>query len=201
VSICPALRRFFSLPSFSLRLHIVVDQGGALAQAVINDATITVADADRGTVYMATTNDGGIFNFVRAQIGTYQVKAEAPGFHSPVPSGLTLVLNQTARRPHLRLFIPTASMSTNKLIRSPQIRFEQRDGKEHNLPWLTTQPKIWGGALVWFKSCRVDMDHRTSPRDAETPSTRWQSLTLAAYVGEEATIRFDSRDLRNSGLA
>ena len=71
----------------------VVDEGGA----AINSATITVTDTDRGLIYTAKTNDSGTYNFVRVPIGNYQVKAEAPGFQSAVQSGLTLVLNQTAR--------------------------------------------------------------------------------------------------------
>ena len=39
----------------------VVDVGGA----VINDATVTVTDTERGTVYTTKTKDGGIFTFAR----------------------------------------------------------------------------------------------------------------------------------------
>jgi hypothetical protein len=43
-------------------LHTVVDEGGALghrspAHAVINDATITVIDIDRGLVYTTKTTE------------------------------------------------------------------------------------------------------------------------------------------------
>ena len=56
----------------------VVDEGGA----AINSATVTVTDTDRGTLYTAKTNDGGLFNFARVPIGNYQIKVEAPGFQS-----------------------------------------------------------------------------------------------------------------------
>ena len=71
----------------------VEDAGGA----VINGATITVIDTERGTNYAAKTNDGGIFTFARLPIGTYDVKVEAQGFETAIQSHLTLVLNQTAR--------------------------------------------------------------------------------------------------------
>jgi hypothetical protein len=71
----------------------VVDAGGAS----VNGATITATDTDRGTIYTAKTNEGGIFNLARVPIGNYQVKAEATGFQSSIQNGLTLVLNQTAR--------------------------------------------------------------------------------------------------------
>lgn len=71
----------------------VVDAGGA----VINGAMVTVTDVDRGTIYSARTNDGGLFTFARVPIGTYNVKVEAAGFETAVQSNITLVLNQTAR--------------------------------------------------------------------------------------------------------
>ncbi|MGA8162954.1 MAG: carboxypeptidase-like regulatory domain-containing protein, partial [Acidobacteriaceae bacterium] len=71
----------------------VADQGGA----VINGATVTVTDVERGSVYTAKTGDGGLFTFARLPIGTYDVKAEASGFRTAIQSHLTLVLNQTAR--------------------------------------------------------------------------------------------------------
>jgi len=71
----------------------VADTGGA----VINGATVTVTDVDRGTLFTTKSADGGIFTFARLPIGTYDVKVEAPGFETSVQSHLTLVLNQTAR--------------------------------------------------------------------------------------------------------
>jgi hypothetical protein len=67
------------------------------AGAAINGATVTVTDTERGTIYTTKTADGGIFNFARVPIGTYEVKAEAAGFETAIESNLTLVLNQTAR--------------------------------------------------------------------------------------------------------
>jgi hypothetical protein len=67
------------------------------AGAVLSGATVTVTDADRGTVYVTKTNDSGIFNFAQVPIGTYDVKVEASGFQTAIQSHLTLVLNQTAR--------------------------------------------------------------------------------------------------------
>ncbi len=71
----------------------VVDPGGA----VINDASVTVVDTERGTLYSAKTADGGLFTFARLPIGTYDVKVEARGFQTAIQSHLTLVLNESAR--------------------------------------------------------------------------------------------------------
>jgi hypothetical protein len=97
----------------------VVDEGGA----AINGAVVTVTDTDRGTVYTAKTNDGGIFNLPRVPIGNYQVRAEAPGFQSEVQSGLTLVLNQTARldfKMHVGAVTTTAQVTSE----APQLQSE-----------------------------------------------------------------------------
>jgi Carboxypeptidase regulatory-like domain len=97
----------------------LMDEGGA----AINGATITVTDTDRGTVYTATSNDGGIYNFVRVPIGNYQVKAEAPGFQSAVQTGLTLVLNQTARI-DFKMHVGTVTTTAQVTSEAPQLQTE-----------------------------------------------------------------------------
>jgi hypothetical protein len=67
------------------------------SNAPIKGATVTATDADRGTVWTAQTNDTGSFNLLRLPVGNYAVKITADGFQSAQQSGLTLVLNQTAR--------------------------------------------------------------------------------------------------------
>jgi Carboxypeptidase regulatory-like domain len=67
------------------------------AGAAINAATVTATDTEQGTIYTTKTAEGGIFNFAHVPIGTYEVKAEAPGFETAIEPHLTLVLNQTAR--------------------------------------------------------------------------------------------------------
>jgi hypothetical protein len=97
----------------------VVDEGGA----TINGATVTVTDTDRGTTYTAKTNDGGIYNFVRVPIGNYQVKTDAPGFQSAEQTGITLVLNQTARidfKMHVGAVTTTAQVTSE----APQLQTE-----------------------------------------------------------------------------
>src|ERR1700761_6516381 len=97
----------------------VVDEGGA----VINNATVTVTDVDRGTTYTATTNDGGIYNFVRVPIGNYQVKTEAQGFQSAVQTGVTLVLNQTARF-DFKMHVGTVTTTAQVTSEAPQLQSE-----------------------------------------------------------------------------
>jgi Carboxypeptidase regulatory-like domain len=67
------------------------------AGAALNDATVTARDTERGTSSSTKTTQGGVFNFNSLPIGTYEVKAEAPGFNTQVQPPITLVLNQRAR--------------------------------------------------------------------------------------------------------
>jgi hypothetical protein len=54
------------------------------AGAALNEATVTAKDTERGTSSTAKTTQGGVFNFSNLPIGTYEVKAEAPGFDTAV---------------------------------------------------------------------------------------------------------------------
>ncbi len=71
----------------------VVDPTGA----GIVGAALIAKDTERGTVYTVRSNGVGVFNLPRVPVGTYELKAGAPGFQSAVYRSLTLVLNQTAR--------------------------------------------------------------------------------------------------------
>src|SRR5947209_9827000 len=97
----------------------VVDGSGA----AINRAKVTVADKERGTLYTATTADSGVFTFARIPIGTYDVKVEAPGFATAVQSGLTLVLNQTARL-DFKMTVGAVSNSVEVTSEAPALQSE-----------------------------------------------------------------------------
>jgi hypothetical protein len=97
----------------------VVDEGGA----TINNATVTVTDTDRGTLYTAKTNEGGLFNLARVPIGNYQIKVEAPGFQSAEQNGVTLVLNQTARL-DFKLHVGQVTTTAQVTAEAPQLQSE-----------------------------------------------------------------------------
>jgi hypothetical protein len=71
----------------------VTDPSGA----PIKGASVKATDTERGTVWTAETNESGTYNLLRLPIGTYGVKATAPGFQTSVQPPFTLALNQTAR--------------------------------------------------------------------------------------------------------
>jgi hypothetical protein len=71
----------------------VVDPSGA----PIKGAAVVARNTDQGVLYTAQTNDAGAFNLTHLPVGTYDVKATAPGFDTTVHAPFTLALNQTAR--------------------------------------------------------------------------------------------------------
>src|SRR5215469_6290427 len=93
------------------------------AGLVVNNATVTVTDVDRGTTYTTKTADGGLFTFARVPIGTYDVKVEAQGFATAVQSHLTLVLNQTARL-DFKMRVGTVSNTVEVTSESPALQSE-----------------------------------------------------------------------------
>src|SRR5215208_7217135 len=64
----------------------VVDPTGA----ALVGADITATQTERNLVYQAKTGADGRYLFPRLSIGSYQVKAEAPGFRPFVQSDLTV---------------------------------------------------------------------------------------------------------------
>ncbi len=71
----------------------VTDPSGA----PLKDANVVATDTERGTTLTTKTNDSGAYNITRVPVGNYSVKISAPGFQTAVHTGITLVLNQTAR--------------------------------------------------------------------------------------------------------
>ncbi len=71
---------------------LVTDPSGA----PIANATVTVREVDRGTVWTAKTTAAGDYDFPNIPVGNVQVRAEAAGFSQEVRSTFTLVLNQVA---------------------------------------------------------------------------------------------------------
>ena len=72
---------------------MISDPSGA---AVVN-ATVTIRDVDRGTVWTTQTNSSGVYNFPEVAVGNVEVSVEATGFAKQVHAAFTLILNQIAR--------------------------------------------------------------------------------------------------------
>jgi hypothetical protein len=66
------------------------------SDAAVAKATVTAKDVDRGTTFSVTTNDEGAYTLPRLPVGSYEVRAEVPGFQTAV-TRLDLQLNQNAR--------------------------------------------------------------------------------------------------------
>jgi hypothetical protein len=65
--------------------------------AVVANASVIAKDLDRGTVWPATTNEGGYYDLPRLPVGNYEVRVEAKGFQTAVRSSVVLVLDQAAK--------------------------------------------------------------------------------------------------------
>ena len=65
--------------------------------ATIPNATVTVHDIDRGTVWTTKTSSAGLYDFPQIPVGSVEVKVEATGFTTQQHSAFPLTVNQVAR--------------------------------------------------------------------------------------------------------
>src|SRR6478672_13249081 len=63
--------------------------GGAVA-----GATVTIRNTETGSERSVSTDEAGRYNAASLAVGTYDVKAEKPGFRSNSRTGVTLVVGQ-----------------------------------------------------------------------------------------------------------
>ena len=91
------------------------------AGAAVADASVTARDTERGTSNTTKTNQGGVFNFSNLPIGTYEVKAEAPGFDTAVQPPIVLVLNETARL-NFKMKVGAVSNTVQVSSEAPQLQ-------------------------------------------------------------------------------
>ncbi|HXP09400.1 MAG TPA: TonB-dependent receptor [Acidobacteriaceae bacterium] len=91
------------------------------AGAALADASVTARDTERGTSNTTKTNQGGVFNFSNLPIGTYEVKAEAPGFDTAVQPPIVLVLNETARL-NFKMKVGAVSNTVQVSSEAPQLQ-------------------------------------------------------------------------------
>ncbi len=71
----------------------VTDASGA----AVPNATVTVRDVDRGTVWTTKTDSDGVYDFPQVAVGNVEVRVEASGFSKQLHPAFNLVLNQVAR--------------------------------------------------------------------------------------------------------
>ena len=64
--------------------------------AVIPGVNITVRNVETGSIRTTTSGANGSYRLVALTVGSYEVRAEQPGFQAEVRSGLTLAVDQEA---------------------------------------------------------------------------------------------------------
>ena len=72
---------------------VVTDSSGA---AVVN-AAVTIRDIDRDAVFTAVTNEVGNYSQRHLIAGRYQVRVEAPGFHTYVGTSVMVSVDAEVR--------------------------------------------------------------------------------------------------------
>ena len=65
--------------------------------AVVVGSKVTLENIKTGVATPARTNDAGTFDYINVQIGTYRVKAEAPGFKTSITSEFSVAVNARQR--------------------------------------------------------------------------------------------------------
>src|ERR1700761_6183203 len=117
VGLCSVTRLTFAQGITASITGTVEDASGA----AIDGATVTARDTERGTSYSAKSGNGGVYNFNNLPIGTYEVKAEAPGFNTQVLPPITLVLNQRARL-EFKMNLGAVSNTVQVTSEAPQLQ-------------------------------------------------------------------------------
>src|SRR5438067_713465 len=64
---------------------------------VIVNGKVTLENVKTGVTTVAQTNEAGNFDFVNVAIGSYRVKAEAPGFKTAVTEDFTVTVSARQR--------------------------------------------------------------------------------------------------------
>ena len=72
----------------------MTDQSGA----GVNQATVTVINAERGVMRSVKTDEAGAYRVPLLQPGTYELRVEAAGFQPQVFRGVVLTVGEIAVR-------------------------------------------------------------------------------------------------------
>ena len=94
----------------------VVDE----SKGVLPGVTVTLTEASNGRQYVAVTDDKGEYRHPNTQAGTYQLKAELPGFGTTILPQLELLVGQRATVP-LVLKVATLEESVTVTSEAPLV--------------------------------------------------------------------------------
>lgn len=98
---------------------VIQDTSGAL----IAHAAVTLRNIDTGLVLNTSTNDDGVYVFSPVKIGSYEVKATAPGFGTSTENNLHLNIQQRMNV-SLRLAAGDVSTTVNVASSAPTLQTE-----------------------------------------------------------------------------
>jgi hypothetical protein len=97
----------------------VTDPSGAS----VPGAEITATSLERQTVAKTTSGSDGLYSFPNLEPGHYEIKVSATGFKPLTQTGISLVVNQTARL-DLKLEVGTGTQTVEVQANASQLNFE-----------------------------------------------------------------------------
>src|SRR5882672_6141346 len=109
----------------------VYDESGAVIPAI----TVTIANKETGLTRTATTNAEGVFSISSLPAGTYEVKAEVPGFRTVVREATIAVGGLTTADLHLQIGASKDIVTVEGV--TPQIEYER-----HTIDGVVTRQQI-----------------------------------------------------------
>jgi hypothetical protein len=109
----------------------VFDESGA----VIPAAPVTITNKETGLVRNLTTNSSGVFSASAIPAGTYEVKAEMPGFRTLIREATVAVGGQTTADLHLQIGASKDVVTVEAV--TPQIEYER-----HTIDGVVTRQQI-----------------------------------------------------------
>jgi hypothetical protein len=109
----------------------VYDESGAVIPAVV----VTITNKETGLTRNATTNSEGVFSISSLPAGTYEVKAEVPGFRTMVREATIAVGGLTTADLHLQIGASKDIVTVEAV--TPQIEYER-----HTIDGVVTRQQI-----------------------------------------------------------
>jgi hypothetical protein len=97
--------------------------------AVVAGAELTITSRSRNTTARAMTGSDGLYSFPNLQPGDYEMKVSAAGFKPLVQTGISLLVNQSARI-DLKLELGSAEQTVEVQANASQLNFENAERQE-----------------------------------------------------------------------
>ena len=96
------------------------------ANRTVPNADVKATDLDRGTVWLAKTNEAGFYSLSHLPVGRYEVRVKVSGFEVAVESPVELQLNQVSAV-NIRLVVGSESQTVQVTTETPLLQTDTTD--------------------------------------------------------------------------